>query len=49
MDKEELKDILAKHKMWLYRKPGGVKANLSGAYLRGATIFDGWTLTKELK
>lgn len=34
---EELKDILARHKKWLYNKEGGEQADL-GAYLQGIDL-----------
>lgn len=33
---ETLSSILAAHKLWVQGKHGGVRANLSGAKLRGA-------------
>lgn len=32
-DTETLSSILAAHKLWIEGKPGGVRADLSGAYL----------------
>ena len=39
MTKEELKEVLEKHKMWLNGVDSGVKANLSGATLSGADLY----------
>ena len=36
--KEELSEILRKHKLWLYREDGGERANLSEADLRRADL-----------
>ena len=38
MNKEELKEILDNHKKWLNDEPGGKKANLRDADLRGADL-----------
>jgi len=38
MNKEELNEILKKHKLWLEGSPEGVKANLWGANLKGANL-----------
>lgn len=38
ISKEELAVILEKHKLWLIDDPKGVRANLSGAYLRRADL-----------
>jgi hypothetical protein len=38
MTEQELKDILDKHKLWLGREEGGVRANLEGANLRDANL-----------
>lgn len=38
MPNEELKDILAKHKKWLYNGEGGEKADLREVDLRGANL-----------
>jgi hypothetical protein len=38
MDSEKLKDILAKHKLWLDGKSGGERANLQGANLQEANL-----------
>jgi len=35
---EELKNILELHQKWLQEETGGVRANLSGAYLTGANL-----------
>lgn len=35
-DTETLSSILAAHKLWVQGKPGGVRADLSGADLSGA-------------
>ena len=40
MDKQELKAILGKHLKWLRGEDGGERANLSGAYLFGAYLFE---------
>ena len=40
ISKEELNNILEKHKMWLDNKPGGERADLSGADLSGADLCD---------
>ena len=40
MDKQELKAILGKHLKWLRGEDGGERANLSGAYLSGAYLFE---------
>ena len=36
--KEELKEILELHKLWVIGDPKGVRANLSGADLRNANL-----------
>ena len=36
--KEELQEILSKHKKWLFKEDGGERANLSGAYLYMADL-----------
>ena len=38
ISKDELADILKKHKMWLSGEAGGIRANLCGANLRGADL-----------
>ena len=38
ISKDELADILKKHKMWLNKEVGGIRANLRGANLRGANL-----------
>lgn len=38
MKREQLDDILEKHKKWLLDQPGGEMANLWGANLRGANL-----------
>lgn len=38
MTKEQLNEIIEKHKKWLNDKPGGERANLRGADLRGANL-----------
>lgn len=38
VSKEELSDILKKHKMWLNGEVGGIRADLSGADLSGADL-----------
>lgn len=38
MTQEELQTILEKHKKWLNNVPGGERANLRGANLRGANL-----------
>ncbi|MDD2966637.1 MAG: pentapeptide repeat-containing protein [Desulfovibrionaceae bacterium] len=38
MDNIELKEIIKKHKMWVYMEEGGERANLRGADLRGADL-----------
>ena len=40
MEKEKLKEILEKHKLWLNGKDGGVRANLRDADLSGANLRD---------
>ena len=40
ISRDELNDILKKHKMWLYREPGGERAYLNGADLRGADLSE---------
>ena len=42
MDKQELKAILGKHLKWLRGEDGGERANLSGAYLSGAYLFEAY-------
>ena len=37
--KEELVEILRKHALWLNNDPEGERANLYGAYLRGANLY----------
>lgn len=37
--KEELTEILRKHKLWLQDDPNGERANLGDAYLRGANLI----------
>ena len=39
MTAAELKSILDKHRLWLEDKPGGERANLTGASLRGADLI----------
>ena len=39
MDEKKLKEILSKHLDWLLDKPGGMRANLSGADLSGADLY----------
>ena len=39
ISKDELDSILEKHKMWLNNEPGGERANLSDADLRGANLI----------
>jgi hypothetical protein len=38
MTQQELKDIIAKHILWLEGKEGGIRADLSGADLSGADL-----------
>ena len=38
MEKEELKEILEKHKKWFNKEEGGERANLLGANLTGANL-----------
>jgi hypothetical protein len=38
MTQQELKDIIAKHILWLEGKEGGIRADLSGADLSGAYL-----------
>ena len=38
MEAKKLKDILAKHKLWLDEKPGGQRANLQEANLQWANL-----------
>ena len=38
MDKQQLRKILEKHKLWLQNNPNGVRANLSGANLSRANL-----------
>ena len=40
MTKEELKEILEKHKKWLYIEPDGVRADLHGIDLRESNLSD---------
>ena len=40
MNKEELKEVLEKHKMWVKGDKGGVRANLSGADLSRADLSE---------
>ena len=40
INKEELKDILLKHKLWLDDEEGGVRADLRSADLRDADLSD---------
>ena len=40
MDKKELDKVLKLHKMWLNEEVGGQKANLSGADLRWANLYE---------
>ncbi len=40
MTPEKLAEILAAHKLWLNDEEGGVRANLSGADLRGADLSE---------
>ena len=37
--KDELKEILRRHKLWFYDEPGGEMANLYEADLRGADLY----------
>lgn len=38
MTKEQLNEVLEKHKKWINAEPGGERANLQGADLRGANL-----------
>lgn len=38
MTKEELSEIIRLHAKWLSDEPGGIRADLSGAYLSGANL-----------
>lgn len=40
MEQKELDEILRLHKMWLYGKKGGKRADLRDANLRGANLQD---------
>ena len=45
MTQKELDIVLKKHKAWLSNEPGGERANLRGADLRGADLdFSCWPL-----
>ena len=39
MKKQELKNLLEKHRKWIYGEDGGERANLCGADLRGANLY----------
>lgn len=39
MDRNELEEILRKHKLWLDGQEGGVRADLRGANLKGANLL----------
>ena len=39
MKEQELKDLLKKHRKWIYGENGGERANLYGANLRGADLY----------
>ena len=38
MNAKEIKNVLALHIKWLSKEPTGARADLSGAYLRGADL-----------
>jgi hypothetical protein len=38
MTSQELNTVLEKHKLWVENRPGGIRANLSGANLRYANL-----------
>lgn len=38
MTKEQLNEVLEKHKKWIHNEPGGERVNLRGADLRGAYL-----------
>ena len=40
MKEQELKDLLKKHRKWIYGENGGERADLYGANLRGADLRD---------
>ena len=42
MDAEQLKQIIEKHKLWLYDEEGGERANLSGANLIEANLIEAY-------
>jgi uncharacterized protein YjbI with pentapeptide repeats len=46
---EELKEILDKHKKWFTNEPDGQRANLEGAYLKGANLYGAYLNSANLK
>ena len=45
MNKQEIAEVIRMHGLWLDEKDGGVRADLSGADLRGADLdFSAWPL-----
>ena len=46
--KEELADVLALHRKWLFGEDGGSKANLSGADLSGADLSEAYLSGADL-
>lgn len=45
MEEKQLKDVLELHRKWLNGEPGGERANLRGAVLRGANLdYSCWPL-----
>ena len=38
MKNNELKEVLERHRKWLFHEDGGSRADLSGAYLSGANL-----------
>ena len=49
ISRNELNDILKKHKMWLYREPGGERAYLNGADLTGADLRGAYLRGADLR
>ena len=48
MKAEELKEVLKLHAMWLNNEDGGVRANLSCAYLSGAYLYGAYLSDADL-
>ena len=49
MEKEQLKEILEKHKKWINNEEGGKRADLIGADLRGANLSEADLIGADLR